>query len=343
MTELPSVAIVADDLTGAADALATFAVRGWRCRLVLNAQHLGPSRPGTAQALDTAGRAASLSALSPEAVFRITRHLAGADIAFLKVDSLLRGHIASDLAALSDGWRRVVLTPAFPAHGRTFSGEHARSIAAELADHGLKPVHVGVGHDLAALAREGVLVVEAETDEDLRRAVAGHGSTLWVGSAGLAAALASSGPPRPNKTLPPRDRAILTVVGSRTELARRQVQEALRGRHDLEHVEAAGAANGTGDLLVSIATGDGADDVSLARAHAHDLRKLDARFGALVLVGGDTAREVLTAFGITELAVVGELEPGTALSLDLEGRPIVTKSGSFGDDSALRRIHERLA
>lgn len=343
MTGLPGVAIAADDLTGATDALAAFAARGWSCRVVFDATQLRPSRDGVAQGIDTASRASSLAATGREAVGRIARHLAGAETAFLKVDSLLRGHMASDLAALRQGWPRVVVAPAFPAHGRTFSGERALAVVADLADHGLEPVHVKLGCDAALLARGGLLVVEAEVDDDLRRAVTGQGPTLWVGSAGLAGVLAEPGGAASRPAVPPRELPVLTVVGSRTALARRQVQEALRGRDDLRHVDGLGATDGPGDLVVSLPAGGGPDEVSLVRALARELRELDDRFGALVLVGGDTAREVLAAFEVTELDVVGEIEPGTALSVDPAGRAVVTKSGSFGDESALRRIHEHLA
>ena len=322
-----SIAIAADDLTGAADTAAVFAGRGWDCRLVLDAALLGPVRPGAVQALDTNSRAAGLAGVDA-----VARHLGGADVAFLKVDSLLRGGFAADLAALLHGWPRVVFAPAFPARGRSFAGDTARAAVAALTAHGLEPVHLERGHDAGALAREGLLVVEAETDEELRVAAAEHGPTLWVGSAGLAVALASSVDPAPAAPLPPRDRPILTVVGSRTALAQRQAQEALRARND-----------GAGDRLVSIPRGDGPDDVAAAHELARSLRRVEGDYGALVLVGGDTARAVLTEIGIDELTVLGELEPGTALSVDPSGRAVVTKSGSFGDDGALRRIHERLA
>lgn len=111
------VSIAADDLTGAADTAAVFAGRGWECRLVLDAAQLRPSRHGTAQALDRDSRAVSLATQGPGKVELVARHLAGAEIAFLKIDSLLRGNIATDLAALCHGWPRVVFTPAFPARG----------------------------------------------------------------------------------------------------------------------------------------------------------------------------------------------------------------------------------
>jgi 4-hydroxythreonine-4-phosphate dehydrogenase len=336
--ELPSVAIAADDLTGAADALAPLAARGWDCRVVLDADGLRPARRGAAQALDTNCRSTSLAAQGPEAVARVRRHLAAAEVALLKVDSLLRGHVAADVAALADGRTRIVVAPAFPARGRGLRGEPARTLAAELAAHGLDPHVVELGADGDELASRRVLVVEAETEADLLRVVADRDpSTLWVGSAGLAGALAAAAPRAAVVRPALRSGPVLTVVGSRTEIASRQVQEALRGRDGLLDVDAGG------DLLVAPSPGDGPDDVEQVRAIARGLRAAEARFEALVLVGGDTARAVLSTFGIPSLDVVGELEPGTAVCVAPDGRTVVTKSGSFGDDGALRRIHERLA
>ncbi|HEY1783072.1 MAG TPA: four-carbon acid sugar kinase family protein [Roseiarcus sp.] len=48
----------------------------------------------------------------------------GADLAFKKIDSLLRGHWAAELAEIvkSGMFRRIVLAPAVPAHGRLTQG-----------------------------------------------------------------------------------------------------------------------------------------------------------------------------------------------------------------------------
>ena len=65
-----------------------------------------------------AGIAMSKTAVA--AAREAVRHFAGADLAFKKIDSLLRGHWAAELAGIvsSGMFRRIVLTPAFPAQGR---------------------------------------------------------------------------------------------------------------------------------------------------------------------------------------------------------------------------------
>jgi 4-hydroxythreonine-4-phosphate dehydrogenase len=67
---------------------------------------------------------------------------------------------------------------------------------------------------------------------------------------------------------------------------------------------------------------------------------LRPRAAALVVVGGETARRLLLACGVRALDVTGELEPGIATARDPDGRPVLTKSGSFGDDGALARMYE---
>jgi uncharacterized protein YgbK (DUF1537 family) len=369
-----SVAIAADDLTGAADTVAVFAQHGWRSRLVLDANRLRSAERSVAQALDTCSRAGSLEALGTDAIAAVDRHLSGAELAFLKIDSLLRGRWPADVRAVTaaGAWDRVILAPAFPERGRSFIDGRVRvdggAIAHELPlasldSEGLAPVHVGLSAlraDPDALSRNGVLVVDAETDEDLQRvaARATERRTLWIGSAGLARALAET-PVHGPVDLPvlQREGPIVTLVGSRTELARRQVEKALRHDGSLRHVEldlpqldAESLALPEGEnVLISIARGGsaryltGEGDETLVRNLARLVSGHDDGIGALVIVGGQTARAALLALGLDELEVLGELEPGIALCIDARGRPVITKSGSFGDDSALRRIHESLA
>ena len=58
----------------------------------------------------------------------------------------------------------------------------------------------------------------------------------------------------------------------------------------------------------------------------------------LMLTGGETARAVLDALGVSELHVVAEIEHGAVLSQTPAGIPIVTRPGSFGTSESLRTI-----
>lgn len=63
------------------------------------------------------------------------------------------------------------------------------------------------------------------------------------------------------------------------------------------------------------------------------------RVGGLVLTGGDTAAAVCRALGAAHLWLTGELQPGMATAMLLDGShpglPVVTKAGGFGDEAAL--------
>jgi 4-hydroxythreonine-4-phosphate dehydrogenase len=63
----------------------------------------------------------------------------------------------------------------------------------------------------------------------------------------------------------------------------------------------------------------------------------------LALAGGQTARSVLTALGISRLIVRGTVNGGAALSTTDAGMTIVTRPGSFGAADDLVRILERVA
>ena len=60
---------------------------------------------------------------------------------------------------------------------------------------------------------------------------------------------------------------------------------------------------------------------------------------ALVLTGGDTARAIATQLGAAGISLTGEVVPGMPvgrlLGGDLDGSPVVTKAGGFGDAEAL--------
>lgn len=110
----PVLRLIADDLTGALDS-------------AVELTGLCGSAP--LRWTDDAGLAGSLAvdagtreAPREGAVARLRRlapMLCGADIAFKKIDSLLRGHVAAELAACmaAGDWRHVVLALAFPSRG----------------------------------------------------------------------------------------------------------------------------------------------------------------------------------------------------------------------------------
>src|SRR3954452_16977764 len=144
--------VIADDLSGAVEVAAVMGL----LRISLDAGDLRDSVVD----LDTRG-------LSPEAAAArvrevLARHDGGR--VFKKIDSLLRGNVAAELAELRD----AVVAPALPVEGRTVRG--------------------GVLHVDGVPRATPVACHDAETDDDLDAIVAAHPHAHLAGSAGLARA-----------------------------------------------------------------------------------------------------------------------------------------------------------
>jgi uncharacterized protein YgbK (DUF1537 family) len=225
------VRIVADDLTGALDAAAPFALPGQPVGLVLHATHIPDRRvlsissesrdSSEAEALAATTRSCDVLAL-PDADART--------LWFNKVDSVLRGHPFAVTAAMMHHleFPCSLFAPAFPAMGRITRGGRQLvrtdghwapaatfDIAAGLLQAGLIP-----GTDAAGqAAATNAIVVDASTDEELDQAVARQTDRhlLWVGSRGLAQALA--GPVVPVHCPP----LAIVVIGTSHPATRAQV------------------------------------------------------------------------------------------------------------------------
>jgi len=64
-----------------------------------------------------------------------------------------------------------------------------------------------------------------------------------------------------------------------------------------------------------------------------------ALVGGLILTGGETARALMSEWGIHALELIGELEAGIPLSYAIGSRriPVITKAGAFGGEDCLSR------
>jgi uncharacterized protein YgbK (DUF1537 family) len=257
------VAIVADDLTGAADSGAQLTRAGYRTAVLFhNAE--APDADLDAVAVDTGSRL-----LSPEdareRVLGSGEVLREARIAYKKLDSTLRGPIVSELeAALRvSGRTRAVVAPAFPRNGRTTEGGvqllggvpvHETELAYDphtpvrdahlpslLADAGLESVAL-IDTDtlsdpeaaLRLIRDHRYTVADATTEEHLEalvRVVPDPSEVLWAGSAGLALALGNVYPgPRSGNSVPEPEpsRRVLVVAGSASSTTRGQVERLSR-------------------------------------------------------------------------------------------------------------------
>jgi D-threonate/D-erythronate kinase len=252
------IAVIADDLTGAADTGVQLVHAGYRTAVFFRATEV-LADDLDAVAFDTDSRTMP-AGFAAKRVLEVAHLAREARVVYKKLDSTLRGNVAAELAAALGGARRgrVVVAPAFPAAGRTTVGG-IQSVygvpvdETEMANDPHTPVreaHVpslladafssvgalGAG-DLAdpervrrTLEDYECVVADADRDTDLEalvRAVPDPARVLWAGSAGLALALGSVYPgPSPGAVGVQRVpvRPVLVVVGSLSGVAREQVR-----------------------------------------------------------------------------------------------------------------------
>jgi uncharacterized protein YgbK (DUF1537 family) len=314
------VTILADDLTGAADCAAAFAITGMETYVSFDDDTRGLAA-ATVLAVDTHSRWETSEAAYARTLSAARQALrAGSRVLYKKIDSTLRGHVGPEIAAsfaaaieTADvlGSRPiVVLCPAFPATGRIVRGGRVlvdgtaldAVPAALLAAAGLAAVQVGVNADVSALAREierragdGVdaVVCDAESDADLQ-AIAEAGArltrpVLWAGSGGLARHLRSALGLGAHATAPtdasewaPRRGPILILVGSPSDVAQGQAT-AMAREDDVTRVAVSPEALATGDA--GPAWRDAATRIERSLAAGRDT--------CVVLVGGAAAAPTL--------------------------------------------------
>jgi 4-hydroxythreonine-4-phosphate dehydrogenase len=349
------ILIFADDLSGAADCAAAFARARQRVVVQLDWRRRAVRADVLAIDLDTRRRGEVAAARLVREALR--RHVMPDDLVYKKIDSTLRGHVAAEFSAARAALpgRGVLLAPAFPAQGRVVrKGRvlvHGRALATRIA--GLRDAANDA--DLARLARQ---------------ALAERPLPLFVGSAGLAHALARLLGARPAR-YPPRlasaGASVLAVVGSRNALALEQARR-LASRRGVAAFEIparllaenprsavlreAGtklsAALGSGrDAVVSLESGDaGVPGERLAAALGRFVARHGRSARVWLLTGGDTARGVLEALRVSALQIVDELERGVPVSVAARrGRPslvVCTKAGGFGSPDTLVRSRAAL-
>ncbi len=357
------IRIVADDLTGALDTAAP---------LVALAGPL-PVYWNPAQAAATAGSFAldteSRDVDAPGADWLDA--FSGADLAYKKIDSLLRGNTALEVAAcLASGrFPSAVIAPAFPAQQRITAGGRqywradgalpwqavACDLWAELRDRGVA-LRLATGAE--ALAGGGHFFCDAVSEHDLAALVdAGRRlqpPVLWCGSAGLARALA--GAPQAG-ALPRLDPPLLFVLGSHHPVTLAQI-EALTAQAPevlirvpptrtagpaIREVAEALDRHGRAALWIEIADGTGPAvagpifDRILGRARQELLPPR-----SLIVTGGATLHRLVQRLEADALLVTGEPLPGIARSRirggGWDGCEVISKSGAFGESGLLIQL-----
>ena len=338
------VFLLADDLTGACDAAAPFLHAGLQARVWLGA---APAFPATeaVQAFNTASRA-----LGPEQAAEVLiRAVAALPAAprriFKKVDSALRGPIASEVLAVHRalGTQAILFAPAFPATGRTVRAGvlHLADAAGRHEQHPLLQLFPPSLHAQAALiatpeqlapalaAGKSLLLCDAETDQDLSalaKAAEALPGLLYAGSAGLAAAVASlSGRQIPYAPFPSVQRA-LVIAGTTHPVTALQLER-------LSLAQPAPTNPAVRVLRIPCEPGDEAP-----------IRDTLASFDpqAILLTGGETALFVARTLGAHSILLRGEVAPGIPWGIaqggSLQGRIVITKSGGFGAPDLLQQL-----
>lgn len=216
------IGIIADDLTGAADAAAPFAVHGLRAGVFWHRADEGTAalRSMDAVACSTGSRemssdlAVAIRQRVRDAALHLQTHSPG--LLYKKIDSTLKGHLRLELDALRSETpgRTAVVCPAFPGHGRLVRGGRlfvhgepgpvlreafgmgADPLAIDLSLEEIRKTGAPLLERFEELRRRGVHTVFCDTEADddldlLADALVEMDSTgLGVGSAGLTAAIA---------------------------------------------------------------------------------------------------------------------------------------------------------
>ena len=404
----PLTAVVADDLTGAADTAIQFLDRDGEILLV-DVEN-PPTRETLSGAAGLALNTASRASRKPEIVKSIKKAAellssSPCRLIYKKVDSQMRGLPGLEIETL----RRLLdldcafIAPAFPEQGRTTrDGIHyVHGVPAAQGEAGRDPVTPVTESDLTRLVSTQAgapagLVSWQEMDLGLENAARriealtasgvkliifdvlhrGHleliarlslerfPGSLPSGSAGLAGSIApllGLTKPEPPKRLPPA-RRLLFICGSQSLTLRRQAEFlAASGRcremvitserlsWDWEaFIQRASEIWARENLLVRLSERTFGINPSELLEPLSDLALTlikTRRPDGLFLSGGDTARAVLLRAGVAAFRLKAEAVPGTAWGYaelgELHGAALASKSGAFGRDDLLIKLHEK--
>lgn len=255
---LSGLLIIADDLSGAADCAAGFA-RRLATEIVFDAQTLPSGAAVVAVDADSRRLDPGAAAKANSAVLQQRQYANRA--LYKKIDSTLRGNVASEIAALQALRGLAIVAPAFPAMGRTTqdSVQLVNGISVALSDVWRNENLLGTGNLLESLSAEGLrcaainlatlrdetalsnaldqalrgkvqaLICDALTDADLQRLARAtaplYRQLFWVGSAGLAHHLPEAlGLPASGDMNVQGRAPVLTVVGSMSQHSQQQAR-----------------------------------------------------------------------------------------------------------------------
>jgi uncharacterized protein YgbK (DUF1537 family) len=330
--------VLADDATGALECGSLLATLGLAATVTLNPHPR--NLPDGVLVVDTNTRHAT-----PLEAHALIESWAAHAPLYKKTDSTLRGNIAAELLALP---APVLYLPAYPAVGRTVHNGilsiHGTPVhLTEFAADPRQPVTSSNLRDLLPQAQllahphqlhhplPPLAIADATTNEDLAAwaAALAHLPALptLAGPAGFLPHWARlfafpSHPPAPR----PKLKSWLVLCGSLHPQSRRQA--------------------GLSESPVLTTPRERTNPETAAQALAAQARDYIAQHhpDAVLIMGGDTARALWQALGITELKPLPELLPGVAACQSPQSPlTFVTKAGGFGPPTLVQQVKELLA
>jgi len=125
--KISTIGIIADDLTGANDTALQFLLRGCNTQILLDSDQMPEGCHNTVTwAINTESRALEKSEATKPVIKAVKALHEDLEVDFIykKIDSTLRGNIATETLALLDhqNWHAGLIVPAFPDEGRTTVG-----------------------------------------------------------------------------------------------------------------------------------------------------------------------------------------------------------------------------
>jgi uncharacterized protein YgbK (DUF1537 family) len=357
----PRYLIVADDLTGACDAAVAFAQRGAQTQVMLG-ETISTNAEVCALCTESRHLPAELAMRKLHTLAQAVGKIAGTQV-FKKIDSVFRGNTFHEIRAIIDAFpgHLAVIAPAYPAVGRfahggllhvhDLSGERSVAVRDGLRSVGLLPRWIAPGLGASAIARRlpgsRIVFCDALQQSDLEavvEAATSHGRPmLWIGSAGLAHALATAAyqalrSASPLKGIRPGH--VLAFIGSDHPVTLRQL-DTLRNTTPVSVWPSDSTQNPESTVIVPI---------DCANPSPYTLHRLIEQFSpqtvsCLFMTGGDTALHVCRELGISALQLRQEFEPGipeaAAIGGPFAGCNVILKSGGFGEAGVIQRITTR--
>lgn len=364
------VRVIADDLTGALDSAVAFL--SWQ-ETNTPLPVFPSTNPVSTNIVSDTGGSAALN-LNNRDIHQPVTTLAEASgffadaLAYCKVDSLLRGFPAehTELCWREHNFPLVVVAPAFPAQGRVmrqgivYVNGQTRKDASERFAKGL--AHLGLSvyrlkTKPATLPEQGVLLCDAERDGDLQylvqRVLEHHPphNVLWVGSGGLARALANSITPEQPHTQTCLGLPLMFVIASFHPVTLQQL-DTLRSLPAVQTLAEAEEDGQKGSVLLAhIDVTDTTTEINpeiASQQLSQQLEILTTRYTPpyVVVSGGDTLAHVCAVTDTQALELLGEYQAGMPLFRFRGGRWHGTlgmsKSGAFGQADTYYKLVKNL-